>query len=30
LHFQPDEALDEATRINQLLSTPQVRRDLDP
>ena len=29
LHFQPDAALDEATRINKLLNTPQVRRDLD-
>ncbi|HQT87273.1 MAG TPA: 30S ribosome-binding factor RbfA [Acidiphilium sp.] len=30
LHFQPDAALDEATRINKLLAAPQVRRDLDP
>ena len=29
LHFQPDEALDEATRINRLLHSPEVARDLD-
>ncbi|MDD2876874.1 MAG: 30S ribosome-binding factor RbfA [Acidiphilium sp.] len=28
LHFQPDHALDEATRINRLLHTPEVTRDL--
>lgn len=28
LHFQPDQALDEATRINRLLHTPEVVRDL--
>lgn len=28
LHFQPDHALDEATRINQLLHRPDVVRDL--
>ena len=28
LHFQPDHALDEATRINQLLHRPEVARDL--
>lgn len=28
LHFQPDEALDEATRINRLLHSPEVARDL--
>jgi len=29
LHFQADEALDEATRINRLLHSPEVARDLD-
>lgn len=29
LHFQPDHALDEATRINELLHRPDVARDLD-
>jgi len=29
LHFQADEALDEATRINRLLHSPDVARDLD-
>ena len=28
LHFQPDHALDEATRINELLHRPEVVRDL--
>ena len=28
LHFQPDHALDEATRINELLHRPEVMRDL--
>ncbi|WP_035229262.1 MULTISPECIES: 30S ribosome-binding factor RbfA [Acidiphilium] len=30
LHFQPDLALDEATRINRLLHSPEVARDLPP
>lgn len=29
LHFQPDHALDVATRINELLHSPEVARDLD-
>ncbi|MGC9269321.1 30S ribosome-binding factor RbfA [Acidiphilium sp.] len=28
LHFQPDHALDEASRINRLLHSPEVARDL--
>jgi len=28
LHFQPDHALDEASRIDRLLRLPEVRRDL--
>lgn len=30
LHFQPDASYDEASRIEALLRSPQVRRDLDP
>ncbi len=29
LHFQPDHALDVATRINQILHSPDVKRDLE-
>lgn len=29
LHFQPDHALNVATRINEILHTPEVARDLD-
>jgi ribosome-binding factor A len=30
LSFQPDTALDYATKINQLMHQPEVARDLDP
>lgn len=29
LHFLPDHAIDEATRINEILHLPEVQRDLD-
>ena len=30
LHFQPDHTLDYATKVNEILHSPEVRRDLDP